>query len=252
MAELLHLSYSPWSEKARWALDVCGVPHARRGYQVLFGELELRLLLRRARGVVSVPLLRAGSRVFGDSFAIAEYADANSRGAKLFPPGSQHLIARYDELSERGLRAGRALSLARVVEDDEALLELVPRPVRSALGARAVDMARFGVKRTLRKYGADRQSLEAHERALCEVLDVLRADLERSSSTSVPKTLLPEFSYADVTMAQVLAFVSPPSALRMGPATRRAFHDTRVAALYPDLLAWRDALYVAHRKLHAK
>jgi glutathione S-transferase len=156
-------------------------------------------------------------------------------------------VERYNELSERGLRAGRALALARVLEDPDALLELVPRGLRKVLGARAVDISRAAVKRTLHKYGSDRVTAAGHERALCEVLDALRTGLARSSSATEPRTLFGELSYADLAMAQVLGFVDPPSSLRIARNNRHAFTDTRVAALYPDLIAWRNALYSAYR-----
>jgi glutathione S-transferase len=49
MNELLALPYSPWSEKARWALDVRGVPYRYRHYQPLLGELGVRRTLRKYR-----------------------------------------------------------------------------------------------------------------------------------------------------------------------------------------------------------
>src|SRR5688572_27753079 len=98
MVELLHLSYSPWSEKARWALERRGIAYQGRHYQPLIGELELRLRLGRLRGKVSVPFLRDGSEVAGDSFAIARYAEAHGSGPSLFPAGKDAEVARYNEL----------------------------------------------------------------------------------------------------------------------------------------------------------
>jgi glutathione S-transferase len=57
MTELLALPFSPWSEKARWALDARGVPYDYRRYQPILGEPALRAKLRRARGPVTVPVL---------------------------------------------------------------------------------------------------------------------------------------------------------------------------------------------------
>jgi glutathione S-transferase len=247
MVELVHLSYSPWSEKARWALERRGVAFRARHYQPLLGELELRVRLGRLSGPVSVPFLRDGDKTFADSFSIACYADAHGSGPRLFPEGRELDVVKYSELSERGLAAGRALALARVLDDDAALLELVPRGLRKRLGKLGPHVARFGVKRTLRKYGANGASEADHERALVEVLDTLRADLG-AAATASPSTLLGAFSYADIAMAQVLAFVMPPATgLRLGQGNRRAFGHERLAARYADLLAWRDALYLRYR-----
>jgi glutathione S-transferase len=247
MVELLHLSYSPWSEKARWALERRGVAYRGRHYQPMIGELELRLRLRRLRGKVSVPFLRADGEVAGDSFEIARYAEAHGSGPSLFPAGKEREIERYNELSERGLSAGRALALARVLDNDEALIELVPRGLRKRLGKLAPGIGAFGVRRTLRKYGGTASDMAEHERVLVEVLDTMRRELGPDAA-SEPKTLLGTFSYADIAMAQVLAFVMPPaSGLRLGKGNRSAFGNEPIAARYPDLLAWRDALYLRYR-----
>ena len=81
MNELLGLPYSPWSEKARWALDVRKVPYRYRVYQPLIGELELRIKMRRLRGPVTVPLLiDERGRVYDDSTDIARFADTLGEG----------------------------------------------------------------------------------------------------------------------------------------------------------------------------
>jgi glutathione S-transferase len=246
MNRLLHLPYSPWSERARWALDLRDVPYRRVTYQPIFGEPRLRLALRRLRGPVSVPVLFTDDAgVLADSFAIARFADAHGRGAgpRLFPDGSDAVIAGYNQASERALAAGRALALRRIQASDDALLELVPRALRRPLGRGAVAVSRAAVGRTLRKYGGDRQSIETARATLREILGELRRDL------SGRPTLLDGFSYADVTMAQALVFVAPPTTdqLRIAPANRAAFADAELAAEFADLVAWRDALYVAWR-----
>jgi glutathione S-transferase len=247
MVELLHLSYSPWSEKARWALERRGVAFRARHYQPLLGELELRLRLRRLRGPVGVPFLYDGEVAVGDSFAIARYAESHGTGPSLFPAGKERDIELYNALSERGLAAGRALALARVLDDDVALLELVPRGLRTRLGKLGPRVARVGVKRTLRKWGATAESLVEHERALVDILDTMRRELGADAAKE-PKTLLGTFSYADIAMAQVLAFVMPPATgLKLGKGNRRAFGHEPLAARYADLLAWRDALYLRYR-----
>src|SRR5439155_1096618 len=52
---LIELYPSPWSERLRWALEWKRVPYARRAYQPLAGEEELR----RATGLSTVPVLIA-------------------------------------------------------------------------------------------------------------------------------------------------------------------------------------------------
>jgi glutathione S-transferase len=247
--ELLGLPYSPWSEKARWALDARHVPYTYRTYAPLVGELALRAKLGRWSGVVSVPALTEdGGRAIADSASIARWADARGEGPVLFPPEHEKEIDRFIELSERGLSAGRALSLHRSLADREALAEMVPRRVRAAVGPLAASIGSFGIRRTLRKYGSAGLDMATNEQTLSEVLDALREALARVDGTPPAKTLLGHFTFADIAMAQVLAFVSPPAfGLRVGAANRRTFTDAKFSERYADLLRWRDALYDEYR-----
>jgi glutathione S-transferase len=248
MPELIHLSFSPWSEKARWALDLCGVEYRAREYVPVLGELELRRLLRRPRGQVTVPLLRDGERVFCDSYTIACYANDRSTRHKLFPRGQEARVAHYDALSERGMAAARALALPRLLRSGDALADLVPKPLRK-LRRLAAMLAGASVRRTQRKYGGHLGAADEYERVLCEVLDTLREDLARSESREQPKTLLSELSYADIAMAQVVSCVRPPGeGVRIGRAMRAAFSDAKLSERYADLVSWRDALYARYRR----
>ncbi len=244
MNELLCLPYSPWSEKARWALDARAVPYVARIYQPLIGEPALRFRTRRWRGRVSVPVLTdEDGGVHTDSADIARFADARGDGPTLFPAEHEAEIARFIDISERALSAGRARSLERMLRDDEALLEMVPRPLQRPLGPIAIAIAAGGVRRTLRKYAATSSSASEHEHALVVALDALRAAIPASRGP-----LLGALTFADIAATQMLAFVSPPAfGLRVGPASRRTFHDPEVAERYGDLVDWRDAIYDAHR-----
>jgi glutathione S-transferase len=247
MIELLGLPYSPWSEKARWALDVRKVPYRYRVYQPMIGELELRLKTRRMLGAVTVPLLRdERGRIYDDSAKIARFADTLGEGPRLFPLEHEAAIAHWIEVSERGLEAARALSLERQLLDDEALSEMVPPKLRASLGGLAPRLAAFGLRRTLRKYGANAHTLDQHRQRARAALGELRAGLEHA--TTSPKTLLGSFTFADIACAQILGFISPPAyGLKLGKASRRGFTDLMLAQEFADLVAWRDALYEAHR-----
>jgi glutathione S-transferase len=247
MPELLGLPYSPWSEKARWAIEARGIVYDRRLYQPLIGELELRRKLRKWSGVVSVPvLLDDDGRAIADSAEIAKWADRRGDGPAMFPAGAEAEVDRFIALSERGMTAGRALSLLRLLEDDEGVLEMVPRALRGVLGARA--LAKAGIARTLRKYRGGRDQ-KAARAVLAEVLEEVRAALAKAPATNGDvKTLLGRFTFADVAVAQLLAFVEPPAfGLKLKDATRRSFTDPVLRERFSDLVAWRDALYDAHR-----
>lgn len=240
--QLWSLPYSPWSEKAKWALDDSGVKYTRRRYDPLLGEPAMRWRTGRWRGRVTVPVLQTEAGYLTDSFEIARWAAAQAPGSTLMPEAELAKIREYNDLSERGLAAGRAPALARLLDHEAGLRDMVPKGVRK-LGGLATKIAAQGVRRTLRKYASTVDGDATRE--LVAVLDRLRRDLAASSAhTNGVAHLLPAFSYADVAMAQVLAFVDPPRThLRVTDATRTSFRDPELATRYADLLEWRDGLY---------
>lgn len=240
---LLQLPYSPWSERARWALDARGVEYTQRRYQPLLGELELRRRLKRWSGPVSVPVLITDEGAIGDSVEIARWADAHGSGPTLFPSDE---VVKWASRSQAGLAAGRAVSLTRVLAMPDAIDELSP-PWARKLGGVGRAVTRVGVARTRRKYGGSARTDAQHQADLEAVLDELRAALGGRA------TILESFSFADIAMAQVLCFVAPPDRkyVKLGKANASAFGDPELAKRYADLVAWRDALYARFREATA-
>lgn len=240
---LWSLSYSPWSDRARWALDHCNVDYQRRAYQPLFGEPAMRVKTGNWTRPVSVPVLETPSGALTDSLDISRWAD-REHGTSLFPAGHDATIHRMHALSEAALSAGRVLGLRRILEDDrEALDAFVPKPLEAVLGTGGRHLAAAGLRRTIRKYAA--VTPDEPEETLLEFLGVL-ADALRSGTThdDKPTTLLEQFSYADLTMAVGLSFILPPhSHLRLGDASRHAYTWVDLPPGYDDLFAWRDALF---------
>lgn len=245
--ELLSLSYSPWSERARWALDARSVSYEKKHFQPLLGEPALRFRTKRFTGTVSVPVLFTDNAFYTDSLEIAKWANTQGSGPDLFPEAHRTEIEELHRLSEAALSAGRSLALRRVLGDPEALRELVP-PYLRKLGGVALAIARSGVKRTLAKYGAASHRNEDQREVLRGALLSLRSALGKSVSSS-PRTLLPSFSFADITASQALSFVVPPThaAYRIGSASRRSFEDPDFMTEFADLVTWRDDLYSALR-----
>lgn len=236
---LISLPFSPWSEQARWALEARGIAYTKQRYEPLIGEVGLRRTTGIWRGAVSVPAMLLEDEVLTDSWDIAKWAARHGDGPNLLP--DEAAVASWRERGQRGLSAGRALSLARVVEDSDALRELTPKPLRR-FGGLSRALTRAGVRRTQRKYGCKGELL-AHDATLRSVLNELREALRREGY------VLGEFSYADITASQMLAFVKPHAGkfLRLGEANRRVYGDVELAKDYPDLVEWRDTLYAKHR-----
>jgi glutathione S-transferase len=242
---LWSIPYSPWSERARFALDYAGAPYEKRTYKPLFGELALRRALGRWRGPVSVPILQTGAGVLEGGFAIAEHAEAHGKRSVL-PREHRDDVVRWDERASAAMSAGRACALERTLTSRGALIELAPKRLRSMPGTAA--LTRAGIERTIRKYRPVTPTNPGG--FLEETLLALREALEEGHATEGVRHLLPTFGYADISVAQVLAFVEPPSdGLRLGEANRQTYRDGRLAERYRDLVRWRDRLYAHFRRI---
>ena len=242
-ARLVAIPYSPWSEKARWALDHHRIPYDLERYHPVSGEPALRWRLGRGRGPVSVPVLLTEGSAVTDSFDIAQYAERHGHGVPLFRRGWQPEIEHWNDLSEQALAAGRALHLERAYQDANACQETLPQRVPGPLRRPLVPVARAGIRYIQVKYGI-RDGQETQRSRLLDALLRLRHALSDGRTY-----LLGELSYADLAMATALHAIQPVDDhhVELGPATRRSWTDLELASELNDLVAWRDQLYQRHR-----
>jgi len=93
-ARLITIPFSHYCEKARWALDRCGIDYREEGHLPLLHYLPAR----RAGGGRTVPVLVAGDEVVADSTDIVRWADRQAP-AGLIPddPGGR---AEVDQLED--------------------------------------------------------------------------------------------------------------------------------------------------------
>jgi glutathione S-transferase len=243
MLELVGIGYSPWTEKARWALDHHAIIYREEEYLPMLGEPALRMRIRKFRGKITVPLLIAGERVIQDSFAIARYADGIGGGAPLFPERYAAEIGVWNERSEQALRGVRAIVSEQVLQNPAAKEEALPEAFPGAMRKLLKPVANVGVAYLRGKYdftsrlAGARRDLESNLQVLQEAL----GDRDYLCGEG--------FSYADIAMALVLQGVKPVTDefLRLGPATREAWTNLDLCDRFPDLLAWRDRIYEKHR-----
>lgn len=239
MRRLIGLSYSPWSLKARWALDHHRVPYRWREYLPMLGEPLLQARLRRRR--VTVPVLIDEAGVHDDSFDIARRAEAVGHGAPLFPEALADVISRWNQTSEDLCAAGRALTTARVLDHPAALAEAVPvpHPLRRPLRGVASTGARF----LARKYDLH----AVREEAALETIG-LALEATREALADGRAYLEGPLTYADLAVAAALQFVQPvaDAYVPLGPASRQCWTRDALAQAYPDVLAWRDQMFARH------
>jgi glutathione S-transferase len=239
---LIHLPYSPWSERARWALEHHRIEHRRKVYLPMLGEPALRIRLRRLRGTPTIPLLFGEGLLLDDSFAIARYADQHGTGTPLRFAEHEADLARFGRLADELLEAGRIRTTARVSQSPEALVESLPGPL-SKLGRAGLPIGHLGARFLWSKYGMARSDADAQLERMHRALEQLREELDGGDY------LLDGFSYADIAMAVGLAFVSPLPSRRskLGPRSRELWTEPGLCDEFADLVAWRDAIYDRHR-----
>lgn len=237
---LIGLAYSPWSIKAKWALDHHAIPYRYAHYLPMLGEPLLRLRTQRLRGRVSVPVLVTEAGPIEGSLEIARFAEREGSGAPLFPAGREQEIERWNARSEVMLDAGRALSMRRMLRSRAALTEQVPGG--RALGPLGWAAGALGVRFVAGKYVTDVPDEDYREELRAGLL-ALRAAIGSNDY------LLGALSYADIAMAVTLAFVKPLGAGRdhLGDATRAVWTEDELAAELADVVAWRDRIYERDR-----
>jgi glutathione S-transferase len=228
MFKLIGLAVSPWTQRAQWALDVCGIPYNFENYLPGLTEPLLRLRLRQWRGQVSVPVLFAGRQVVVGSGPIARFAAQQVGDGRL---GDFARSAPWEALSDQGLCEARLRvcerSLASPAVQHEATEGVIPGPLRGWFHwlARRVFRGVANKYRALATPGAARLALERG-----------RAQLAQSGGVA----LLGRFSYADIAFASTLEMVQPLA--KHGPASLQAWTWPELASEFADLLAWRQLL----------
>jgi glutathione S-transferase len=241
--KLVALVYSPYSERARWALDHHALGYALVPYTPMIGEPGLRLRLRRFSGRVTVPVLFTDTNPITDSIDIVRYADRVGAGVPLIPKDHEAEILQWVEDADRALGAGRNLVTRRTAQSGAALMESLPPGLRRS-GKLGELLARSGADFFMRKYGLYSRNEEADTSELERFLVAWRKALGGRD------ILLSTFSLADVVATCVLQIVSPVSNeyLRLGPATRDVWTTPSLKDAFSDLVAWRDDVYAKYRK----
>lgn len=244
MNELHGLSYSPWTEKARWALDHHHVAYRYVEHTPMLGELALRRKAGNLSRKATVPLLVTASGPIMDSRLIAEYAERQKGGSPLFPAERLEEVDAWTARSERTLAAGRGLVVARTAGSDRAKQEALPAFVPGALRPALSGVATGGIAFFRWKYGLDAESESERRADVAGELRTLRAGLGGR------RYLLDAFSFADIAMATTLQLVRPAKDEHwpLQEATREVWRDPALERDFGDLLEWRDKLYSDHRR----
>jgi len=232
---------SPWTERARWALDHHGIAYAYHEHVPMLGEVLLRMKARTTKA--TVPLLEDGDDIVMGSFEIGKHAEKIGRGAPLFPRDRDAEIAHWADVAERMTRVGRAWLLTRLLKSKAAQAEALPSFVPGGLRGALAPSAGMAIRFLTKKYDVPDNAEQEVEHTLRPLLLELRAAIGDKAYVLTPST----FTFADVAMASTMQVVRPRDARLLGPATREAWTNEALAAEFGDLLEWRDAIYAKHR-----
>ncbi len=230
---LIGESFSPWTQKARWALERCGVAHRYEEYVPTLHEPWLRWRMRQWSAPVSVPVLRAQGEWLRGSWDIACHAESVAGVDRLGMRDDR--VAAWNAIGEAALCEGRTRVVRGVARDPRAQEESLPPRVPAALRGGLRWLARDAARRLDRKYAA----LAVDGSLRCALLRMREA-----LAASGGDFLLGRFGYADIAMCVVLECVAPVAvtAPSLGPATRGHWSDDALAGEFVDLLAWRKRL----------
>jgi len=243
---LYGLAYSPWTERARWALDLKNVSYRYREHSPYLGEYALRFRARRLGRVrATVPLLVGPDVAIGDSFEIMQYADEVGVGDTLLPDPAE--VQSWRDKIEPALEKMRVRVSQGILGDPAALKEAAAAAAPAFMAGLLKPVAAIGVKFFARKYDFALDAEAADEALIRSILEDARRALNED------RYILTTFSIVDIMVATLLQAVTPvdDTFVSLGPATRGVWHHASLAADFPELIAWRDALYRTHRRAEA-
>jgi glutathione S-transferase len=236
---LVVLRYSPYSERARWALDHHSLRYRLVHHEPFIGERRLRRLIGDPARRATVPVLVSPGVLLTDSWDIALHADRIGGAEKLVPEADAAAIAELRALADEAMNFGRVLVTRALLDSNAALDEVAPRYIPHFLRPLFRPVARYGTRWFGRKYALDLGELEHPRQKVRSALARFREQLGQKPY------LLGHFSYADILVCSVLQGIRPPehAAVRLRPASRAAWTQVELAAEFEDLLAWRDTVY---------
>ncbi len=238
---LIGLSVSPWTAKASFTLDHARIAYNYVEHTPMIGERGLRKKAQQRHASVPLLLDEASRPVMG-TLAIAEYANDRVDGA-LIPKDERAAVLDWHARSERLLDAGRALLFERMLANKEALRESLPSFVPAPLRGLFSFTAKQAIQFLQTKYATNTPG---------DPLEIAAEELEHlQRAVTARETLLDRFTYADISKACTINGFAPsqlePRAHAMGPATRACWDRPELAARFPAVIAWRDAIYRTYR-----
>ena len=238
-ATLITIPFSHYCEKARWALELCGVPYVEDGHLPIFHYAAVK----RAGAKRTVPILVDGATKLTDSTDIVAWADAQRPGTLLGPADALVLEDDFDTDLGPAARRWAYFQLLPRRDVDAVMTRNVPRwqaALLKALRPLAVAMLKRGLGVTPEGAARSEQKLDA----TFARVDALLVD-------GRPYLCGGRFTVADLTFAALAAPVlQPPEHPYSVPEGELS------SAARAKIMQWRDsragrhaqAMYATHRR----
>ena len=245
LPNFIQLPVSPWSEKARWALDHSHVAYESIEYIPTISTLAVRWQIKRFTSKLTIPILINGNDSFSDSWDIARYADLQrAEGIEsLFPHDQLEEIEAWNDKSEEILGTLRLGALERMKHNRQTQINALPDFFPDALRPYLWPVSWVAIQTLAQKY----QKEGSHPlEEVAQHFQSLREALNKSANDYILGT----FSYADIVMCCSLQMVSPvgDEFLSIDAQIREDWSSPKLKADYQDLVDWRDRIYAKHRK----
>ncbi|MDO8266963.1 MAG: glutathione S-transferase [Moraxellaceae bacterium] len=243
MNELVGMYFSPWTERARWALDYHKVPYKYVEYTTLLGQPLLRLRAGKPFGKVSVPLLITPNERVNDSFEIAVYSDQMSEQEPLVPPAHFAEIKNWTESAELALYSARLRATRRIQASSEALADRLPGYTPNLLRKAFVPMAYIATGYILRKYQLEDDDDEKLLKNMDEFFD------KANNALSGRRFVFENLSFADIVIATAMQAITPveDKYIYLGLPSRKCMCEPALEMKYSSLIKWRDSVYEQYR-----
>jgi glutathione S-transferase len=226
MTTLVTITFSHYCEKARWALDHCGIAYDESGHLPLFSYLA-----SYRYGSKTVPVLVDGTTVLRDSSDIVAWADARAPGALLpdDPIERADALALEDDFDRNLGPATRRWGYAQLIREPRVIPHIVDRVPRwQALAlrvARPVAMRAIAAGLGINAAGVERSRMKI-EQTFARIAERLR-DGRRYLTGD-------RFTVADLTFAALAAPVVLPDQPAVPMPPREMFQSAN-----SQIDAWR-------------
>jgi glutathione S-transferase len=260
---LVGLGYSPWTLRARWALDHHHIPYHYHEHILLFEMPLLRLQTGRFRGSLGVPLLigkyspnglnkddrMSRKLVIEDSFAIALWAEAQAQNtaSSLIPTSLRAQIEQDLGKLELVLDSGRALTLLRTAADRDVALGSLPTFIPQFLRPYSIPLVKGVVRYLDSEFGSFQLTEQQHRQRVREGLRFFWERLQKNHGRLYSQRSDSDLglTFSDLALALALQFVSPAAEqwIPLTQGMRKGWTDGLLAREFHELLIWRDELF---------